>query len=40
MSKFQPEWKLYERLVAKLISEQVSTSYSVTPPCMAASAIV
>ena len=31
MDKIPPSWQLYERLVAKLIAQQLSTSYCVTP---------
>jgi hypothetical protein len=30
MSSSYPDWKLYERLIAKLMTEQLSTSYCVT----------
>ncbi|MGE9762256.1 hypothetical protein [Pseudomonas sp. PDM20] len=31
MKKDKPDWEKYERLVAKLISDQLSTEYRVTP---------
>lgn len=31
MSRKRPEWELYERLVARLVSDQLSTQYCVTP---------
>lgn len=31
MKKEKPDWEKYERLVAKLVSEQLSTEYCVTP---------
>ncbi|MEH6450310.1 MAG: restriction endonuclease [Oleispira sp.] len=31
MSKLYPDWQLYERLIAKLMLQQLSTSYCVTP---------
>lgn len=31
MSRKSPEWELYERLVARLVADQLSTQYCVTP---------
>lgn len=31
MSRSPPDWELYERLVARLIADQISTDYCVTP---------
>jgi hypothetical protein len=31
MSKLYPDWQLYERLIAKLMFQQISTSYCVMP---------